>query len=72
VVELAWARYAYAFEDLARHINSTPPSLVVGYAEMERVRMQTIEDKYVACKALLMEYFEAYDEDQREAFGNGA
>jgi hypothetical protein len=71
-VELAWAKYAYAFEDLARLINSSPPSLVVAYAEIERARMQTIEEKHTACKALLMEYFEAYDNDQREAFGHGA
>jgi len=63
-------RYAYAFEALARLINSSPPSLVVGYAEMEQTRMQTILDAYNTCQELLMEYYEVYDADQREAFGH--
>jgi len=63
-------RYAYAYNELARLINSSPPTLVAAYEELERVRMQTIEAKHETCKALLLEYFEAYDADQREAFGH--
>jgi hypothetical protein len=54
---------------MARLINSSPPSLVAEYTEMEAVRMRTLETKYLNCQAMLMAYFEAYDADQREAFG---
>lgn len=64
-------RYAYAFEERARLMTSSPPSLIEAYAEMERVRMRTLEDKHVICELLLLEYFEAFDADQREAFGYG-
>ena len=70
-VETAWIRYAYAFEERARLMATSPPSLISEYAEMEEVRMRTLAKKNLNCNDLLLAYFEAYDADQREAFGIG-
>jgi hypothetical protein len=51
-------------------MDSSPPTLISAYAEMEEVRMRTLKTKHCNCNDLLLAYYEAYDADQREAFGS--
>jgi hypothetical protein len=70
-VEKAWARYAYAFEERARLVDTAPPTLVSAYTEREQERMKVLNAKYRRCNELLLEYFTEFDADQMEAFGYG-